>query len=49
MARDARDVGPLIVDPRWVPVGGSRGAPLWTDDFSNVVGVLRLLSPGQAP
>ncbi len=49
MARDARDVGPLIVDPRWVPVGASRGAPLWTDDFSNVVGVLRLLSPGRAP
>jgi hypothetical protein len=48
MARDARDVGPLIVDARWVPVGPSRAAPLWTDDFSNVAGVLRLRSPGPA-
>jgi hypothetical protein len=48
LARDARDVGPLIVDPRWVPVGPSRGASLWTDDFSNLAGVLRLRSPGPA-
>jgi hypothetical protein len=49
IARDARDVGPLIVDERWVPVGPSRGAPLWTDDFSSLAGVLRLRSPGRAP
>jgi hypothetical protein len=49
IARDARDVGPLIVDARWVPVGPSRGAPLWTDDFSSLFGVLRLRSPGRAP
>jgi hypothetical protein len=49
IARDARDVGPLIVDARWVPVGASRGAPLWTDDFSSLAGVLRLRSPGRAP
>jgi len=49
IARDARDVGPLIVDARWVPVGPSRGAPLWTDDFSNLAGVVRLRSPGRAP
>jgi hypothetical protein len=42
LTRDARDVGPLIVDARWVPVGASRAAPVWTDDFSNLAGVLRL-------
>jgi hypothetical protein len=49
ITRDARDVGPLIVDARWVPVGLSRGAPLWRDDFSSLAGVLRLRSPGRAP
>jgi hypothetical protein len=45
MARDARDLGPLIVDSRWIPVGQSRGAPLWTDDFSSLAGVLRFRPP----
>ena len=49
IVRDARDVGSLIVDARWVPVGPSRRAPLWTDDFSSLAGVLRLRSPGRAP
>ena len=46
MARDARDLGPLIVDPRWTPAALSQ-APLWTDDFSNVAGVLRFDSPSR--
>ncbi|HEX9187739.1 MAG TPA: fused MFS/spermidine synthase [Vicinamibacteria bacterium] len=47
MARDARDIGPLIVDSRWVPVGPSRGAPLWTDDYSSLAGVIRFRSLGR--
>ena len=47
MARDARDLGPLIVDPRWVPAGRSSGAPLWTDDYSSLAGVLRFRSPSR--
>ncbi len=47
MVRDARDLGPLIVDPRWTPVGPSPGAPLWTDDFSSLARVLRLRSPAR--
>jgi hypothetical protein len=47
MARDARDLGPLIVDPRWVPAARSSGAPLWTDDHSSLAGVLRWRSPSR--
>jgi len=47
IARDARDLGPLIVDPRWVPAGRSSGAPLWTDDYSSLAGVLRFRSPSR--
>jgi spermidine synthase len=45
MARDARDLGPLIVDPRWAPASQPPGAPLWTDSFSSLAGVLRWRSP----
>ncbi len=31
------------------PVDASRQAPLWTDDFSSLTGVLRLRSPSQPP
>jgi hypothetical protein len=47
MVRDARDLGPLIVDSRWTPVGPSPEAPLWTDDFSSLARVLRLRSPAR--
>jgi hypothetical protein len=42
MARDARDLGQLVADARWAPPTASSSTPLWTDDFSNIVGVLRL-------
>lgn len=29
-------------DPRWKPLPGAADAPLWTDDFANLFGVLRL-------
>jgi hypothetical protein len=41
MARDRRDFGALVTDARWkVPVVPA-GTPLWTDDFSNILSVLR--------
>jgi hypothetical protein len=41
MARDRRDFGALVNDARWnVPVVPA-GTPLWTDDFSNILSVLR--------
>ncbi len=42
MARDRRDLGQLVTDPRWTPPAAPLSTPLWTDDFSNIVGVLRL-------
>jgi spermidine synthase len=41
LARDRRDFGPLASDHRWkIPVAAS-GTPLWTDDFSNILSVIR--------
>jgi tetratricopeptide (TPR) repeat protein len=41
MARRAKDLGPLITDPRWLPLSLGKGR-LWTDDFSNIVDALQL-------
>lgn len=43
LARDRSDFGNLINDPRWQPIPENLDAPLWTDDFSNIFGVLRAL------
>jgi len=40
MARRAEDLLPIVKDPGWAPLQ-SGAARLWTDDFSNVVGVLK--------
>ena len=42
MARDRRDLGSLVGDTRWVTPAVSMSAPLWTDDFSNILSVLSL-------
>ena len=39
MARESDDLGGLASDPRWV-VPVSATAPLWTDDFSNILSAL---------
>ena len=39
MARGENDLGPLIADPRWVPLKGDSNAKVWTDDFSSVLTV----------
>jgi spermidine synthase len=41
LARDENDVGQLAHSaPRWVGLVSDPGDPLWTDDFTNVLGVL---------
>ena len=41
MARRREDLGTLTADPRWTPLIASASGPTWTDDFSNIVGVLK--------
>ncbi len=41
MTRQARDLTEFTTDAAWMPVPVDAG-PVWTDDFSNVVGTLQL-------
>jgi hypothetical protein len=41
VARDRRDFGGLTSDVRWKVPPVPSGTPLWTDDFSNLLSVLR--------
>ncbi|KAB8146077.1 hypothetical protein F8S13_01255 [Chloroflexia bacterium SDU3-3] len=41
MARSVGDLGALADDPRWYRLQ-IPGAPLWTDDYSSILGVLKL-------
>jgi len=41
MAHRKSDLGKLPEDPRWKPLPGRPGTRLWTDDFSNILGVLK--------
>lgn len=41
LARDYGDLGSLVNDPRWKPPLVLPSTPLWTDDFSNILSVLR--------
>jgi hypothetical protein len=40
LARSAPDLAPLLGDPRWRLLTPDPAAPLWTDDYSNIVGVM---------
>jgi spermidine synthase len=42
MARRRADLGRLDGDPRWTTPMAPPSAPLWTDDFSNVLSVISL-------
>ena len=42
MSRDAKDLGPLASDTRWVVPDVPPSTPLWTDDFSNILSVLNV-------
>jgi spermidine synthase len=41
MARKREDLGSLATDSRWQALQPSSSVPTWTDDFSNIVSVLR--------
>jgi hypothetical protein len=41
MARKIGDLKGLADDPRWGPLKASGGGGLWTDDFSNIISVLK--------
>jgi spermidine synthase len=41
IARGPQRLGQLADDPKWKPVPKSPDYPLWTDDFSNILAVLR--------
>jgi hypothetical protein len=46
MARARDDLGALAGDSRWTGLGSNPGMRLWTDDYSNMFGVLRMLERG---
>jgi hypothetical protein len=41
MARRSEDLGTISADRRWKPLLPSAATPLWTDDFSNILSVLK--------
>ena len=45
MARNREDLGPLVNRTEWEPLPGVPGAPLWTDQFSDILRVFRLSNP----
>jgi len=42
MARNSGNLAQLARDPHWKPVPAVAGARVWTDDFSNVVSIIKL-------
>lgn len=41
LGRAKEDLGPLASDPRWTPLERWPNVGIWTDDFSNVISVLK--------
>jgi len=41
LARSQADLGALATDARWKPVDPPAGTPLWTDDYSNLLQVIK--------
>jgi hypothetical protein len=41
MARSRSDLGALATDPRWTPVDVPPGTQVWTDDYSNLLRVIK--------
>jgi hypothetical protein len=41
LAHRQADMASLIADERWQPLEGANGAALWTDDFSDLIQVMR--------
>jgi len=42
MARNSNDLEALKSNPRWRDLRAVPGSRVWTDDFSNIVSILRL-------
>jgi hypothetical protein len=41
MARERTDLGTLATDPRWILVNAPPGTQVWTDDYSNLLRVIK--------
>ena len=41
LARTSEDLGPLVDDPRWHALAPSPSMRLWTDDYSNILGIFQ--------
>ena len=41
MARSRADLGALATDPHWVPAKVQPGTQVWTDDFSNLLRIIK--------
>jgi hypothetical protein len=41
MARNPSDLGDLATDPKWQAVPNSGGVPVWTDDYSSLLPVIK--------
>jgi hypothetical protein len=41
MGRSREDLGQLGVDPRWKPIEMETGVRVWTDDYSNLLRIIR--------
>jgi spermidine synthase len=41
LGRSSDDLGGFLNVPGWVSLGGGQDAPLWTDDYSDLLGTLR--------
>ena len=41
MARSRADLGALATDPRWVDMRVPNGTKVWTDDYSNLLHVIK--------
>jgi len=41
MARSSADLGPLATDPHWVQMRVPPGTKVWTDDYSNLLHVIK--------
>jgi hypothetical protein len=41
MARNGADLGAMVLDPRWKPVTLQPGIQVWTDDYSNLLHIIK--------
>ena len=41
MARRSGDLGPIATDPHWKPVTVQPGTKVWTDDYSNLLSIIK--------